>query len=201
MLEIVLPALIGGMTSVLIIFLNNIREQRNFKRDHNYNQLTELYLELYAVIIQSEYLRYFSKKYRNMEFVFWKIPFLETKRIRRKITNGKIIEEEIKTLITEFNKKYLVEKIFDNKKYASQDLLKLAVAYRYANEYYLENNDNEQIQKAFQLEEVKLIYLMVKTITKECNMYLENCNMPYDASELSCGRINFNVFEKDNFYY
>ena len=36
-------------------------ESKKFKRDYYYSQLEEVYLQLYAIIVQSEYLRYFHK--------------------------------------------------------------------------------------------------------------------------------------------
>lgn len=38
--------------------------------------------------------------------------------------------------VTEFNKIKIVEKIIDKAEYASQDLIKYAVAYRYVHENY-----------------------------------------------------------------
>lgn len=48
-------------------------ESKKFKRDYYYSQLEEVYLQLYAIIVQSEYLRYFHKIEEDID----KVPFIE----------------------------------------------------------------------------------------------------------------------------
>lgn len=57
-----------------------------FKYDFYYRQYTELYCKLYAIVIQSEYVRRFMKLQTGKETSFDEAPFLEISPTRR-ITN------------------------------------------------------------------------------------------------------------------
>ena len=113
-----------------------------FKYDFYYRQYTELYCKLYAIVIQSEYVRRFMKLQTGKETSFDEAPFLEISPTRRitntlKFENGAASKvstetEEIITPISQFNKKQLCDYIIENGAYSSQKLLKIAMSYRFA---------------------------------------------------------------------
>ena len=78
---IVLGAVIAALVSILTTLLSprlaNWKDKKEFKRKHNYEQLKELYLSLYGIVTQSEYVRYFFKKYRGFENELKVVPFLK----------------------------------------------------------------------------------------------------------------------------
>jgi hypothetical protein len=61
-------------------------DTKKFRRDHYYNQLKELYFEIYAIIVQSEFLRTFHQigEFRSLQ----EVPFIE---IEKKLKNIKKI--------------------------------------------------------------------------------------------------------------
>ena len=101
-----------------------------FKYDFYYRQYTELYCKLYAIVIQSEYVRRFMKLQTGKETSFDEAPFLEISPTRRrtntlKFENGAASKvstetEEIITPISQFNKKQLCDYIIEvGKKWVS----------------------------------------------------------------------------------
>lgn len=182
-------------------------DKKKFKREHGYKQLTELYLELYGIIVQSEYLRYFYGKADGKEISIYEVPFfeLEIKSTKTKtiINSEKGLRTEthtemIENGITEFNKRLIDEKIIDRAKYASSDLLKLAIAHRYTEKYYKENITDEKISQQFKDEELLQISKIVRLIIKETNELLELCHMNFDGKEISYGVMNTEIYEKKN---
>ncbi|KLV27239.1 hypothetical protein ABW02_06885 [Niallia circulans] len=198
--------------TIIFTFLTNIlfkhlqdkfdfmADTKKFKRDYYFKQLTELNLELYAIIAQSEFLRYFHDlKNRG---TIKEIPFLESKQNKtvqtRDMITGEILqqtEEVIATSISKFNKMELVENIINKKQYASQKLIKLAVAYRYCHEFYLKDDIVPEQLKKFQEEELRLIYDIVITVVSETNAKLKFCKMDYIESEIKTGTMQSDVFE------
>lgn len=177
-------------------------ENKRFKRDHYFSQLKELYLELYGVVSQSEFIRYFNDF--NEQFSFMDLPFLEIKRtVMKAVTNletGKITREEVikETDLTKYNKSYIANLIIEKKQYASPKLLKLAVAYRFCNEYYLKQDlSNQDLLDKYQTEELKLIYELVVTIIKDTNEKLELCGMDYIEFEREHGVMDYNIYGND----
>ncbi|MGG3283601.1 hypothetical protein [Paenibacillus solani] len=165
-----------------------------FIRDHSYIQLRELYLELYAIVAQSEYLRHYSKVQKGYD----EVPFIEIHREHHTISMDPSIEDvviQIKDAVTEFNKLSIAELIINKGAYASQDLLKLAVAYRFIHPYYkeLKNNGLDIIQ----IEELELIKKIVSSIVKETNCYLKKCNMKYNKSEIRTGLMDNKIFKNN----
>ncbi|WP_102262856.1 hypothetical protein [Mesobacillus jeotgali] len=196
--QLILVAIIGGMFTLSVAFLTpvlaNRKDKKEFKRKHNYEQLKELYLHIYSIAVQSEYIRYFKKKYHTLDFNIWDYPFLELHMSKTVIKNGRITEEEIKNAITSFNKEGIIDLIFEKSEFASQRLLKLAVGYRYVHSNYLKESP---FQDHFQEEELRLISLIVQTIVKECNELLEECNMKYDGKEISYGIMNLDIYNEN----
>ncbi|WP_042142803.1 hypothetical protein [Paucisalibacillus sp. EB02] len=179
-------------------------ETKIFKRDHYYSQLKELYLELYGVVSQSEFIRYFNDF--NEQFSFMELPFLELKnKVMKVVTNietGRITREEVdkETDLTRFNKSHIANLIIEKKQYASPKLLKLAVAYRFCHEYYLkEDLSVPSLLEKYQKEELKLMYELVVTIIKETNEKLEFCKMDYIEEEREHGIMDYDIYGEDKF--
>ena len=182
----------------------NFSVDKGFKHDFYFKQYSELYTKLYAIVCQSEYVRHFLKirDEDERELPFEEAPFLEMAPIIRttqnisyhedtghKITQTK---EQIATELTQFNKKKLFELIISKSEYSSQKLLKLAIAYRFAHDFYSHNPDSKEytdIQKTADLEEVRLIREMVLCIVKEYNFFRKELNMEYIQSELNGGML------------
>lgn len=171
----------------------------HFKYDFYYKQYSELYCRLYPIIIQSEYVRHFIFLTDKKEVSFEDAPFLEISPTHRtntkaRIKEGKIIsvaneQENIETPISRYNKMQLCEYIIDNGQYASQKLLKAAVAYRFAHSHYSGNLDvkNSSCEDVANEEEFRLIGAMVKYIVKDYNWLKKELKMEYNESELSSG--------------
>ncbi|WP_024832099.1 hypothetical protein [Ruminiclostridium josui] len=144
-----------------------------FKYNFYYKQYSELYSKLYAIIIQSEYVRRFILITDEQEHSFEEVPFFEitpTRRVNQqlKFEAGKPVTlsqstEEIETPISQFNKKQLCDYIIENGEYATQELLKIAVSYRFAYSHYEGNPDvkNSSCEDAANDEEFRLIREMV----------------------------------------
>ncbi|PAF15734.1 hypothetical protein CHH51_18385 [Terribacillus saccharophilus] len=117
-------------------------------------------MPLYAVVAQSEYIRYrykFDEKFDILE-----IPFLELKRKATKITasSGKVshsVKQE-ETDVTRQDKKALIEKIFQKQEFSSQRLLKHAVAYRFDFGFY---QDDKNLTKE-QMDQHQIYELLMK---------------------------------------
>lgn len=74
----------------------------------------------------------------------------------------------------------IVKTILDNRKYASVELTKLAIAYR-----FLESNtDSEVYQEKFMSEKLKIISTIVKTMKFETNLCLKCSVFNYSKTEL-----------------
>lgn len=175
-------------------------DTKKFKRDLYFKQLNELDLELYAIISQSEFLRYFHdlKEKGTIE----EIPFVETSRKkyyeRRDLFSGEILEQSDQVIvnsITKFNKMELVETIINKKQFASQKLIKLAVAYRYCHEFYQSEDIIASQLRKFQEDELRVMYDIVTTVISETNEKLKFCNMNYIKSELETGFMEVGLFE------
>lgn len=190
--------------SILQVLKKNFDEsisKKSFKREQAVLRLEGLYLEVYKTIIQSEYVRYFYKKYNNQQFDPIDTPFLEIKMTSKKVSiSNKGLREDVQDVIndiTQEKKDKIIEKILNNSQYASPELLKLATAYRYVNHYAQRDSLFPELKKNFDLEEVKLSRLIVMTIIKEINILFEECTLTADGKELSYGLFNHDIFERD----
>ena len=76
-----------------------------------------------------------------------------------------------------------------NGAYSSQKLLKIAMSYRFAYNYYSGNPEtkNSECQKIADDEEFRLIREMICCIVSEYNYYRKALNMNYDENELNTG--------------
>lgn len=148
-----------------------------FKYDFFYKQYSELYCDLYSIVIQSEYVRHFLFLTTGKKYTFEEQPFLEIspiKRVTQKIEIGKPVVpqkniENIETPISKFNKEQLCKYIIDKGEYASQQLLKLAISYRFAYSHYTGNPEvqNSSCEDAADEEEFRLIKQIVCCIVSE----------------------------------
>lgn len=170
-----------------------------FKYDFYFKQYSELYSKLYAFVIQSEYARRFIKLNDNKDVSFEDAPFIQmspTHRVNQTIqwgsdkpTTAKQTEEFIETPLSQFNKEALCEFIISHGEYATQKLLKVAVAYRFAHHFYEGNEKakNASCQKTANEEEFRLIREMVCCIVSEYNYFLKELKMDYNETELDNG--------------
>lgn len=171
----------------------------HFKYDFFYEQYSKLYCNLYAIVMQSEYVRHFVFLNNSKAITFDEAPFIEispTKRVTQKTTWGseqptrteqKV--EEFETSLSQYNKKKMCEYIIENGEFASQKLLKIAIAYRFAYNYYDGNRDAGQsdLSETANAEEFRLIREMVCCIVSEYNALRKGLKMEYDEQELKTG--------------
>lgn len=170
-----------------------------FKYDFYYKQYSELYCNLYSIIIQSEYVRHFLYLTTQKEYTFEEQPFLQispTHRVTNKISfeEGKPLTtkqnvEDIETPISQFNKEQLCEYIISHGEYASQKLLKLAISYRFAYSNYTGNPavKNSSCEDKANEEEFRLIKEMIICIVSEYNNLRKELKMDFDELELESG--------------
>lgn len=170
-----------------------------FKYDFFYKQYSELYCKLYAIVIQSEYIRHYIKLTGEKNLTFDDTPFIEISKTHREIEkltirNGEESiyekkEEEIETPVSQFNKHQLCEYIIQNDSLASQHLLKLAVSYRFVYDYYSGNPEAQgaDFQEIANEEEVKLIKEIILAIVQDYNRLRKSLNLEYEEAELETG--------------
>lgn len=171
----------------------------HFRYEFFFKQYSELYCKLYAIVTQSEYARHFIKVDKEQDISFDEAPFIEmspTHRVNQTMKWGSDqpttinrTEETFETPISKFNKEQLCDLIIELGEYASQKLLKLAVAYRFAYSYYEGNpkSKNASCQKTANDEEFRLIREMVCCIVSEYNFLRKELKMDYVESELDTG--------------
>jgi len=177
------------------LFVSDVK----FKYDFYYKQYSELYCKLYAIIIQSEYVRRFILLTGGEKYSFDEIPFMEISPTHRTTTQLRFEEgnpltakqstEDIETPISQFNKKQLCDYIILNGEYATQRLLKLAVGYRFAHSHYSGNPEvkNSSCEDIANDEEIRLIREMVLCIVSEYNFFRRELKMGYNETELKYG--------------
>lgn len=90
-LTLVLTLAINSIFHYLKSKLDWFVDTKKFKREHSYSQLKNLYLGLYAIICQSEYLRFFY----DIKESHAEVPFLEMSK-----------RKEIKKHTFDFNNVY-----------------------------------------------------------------------------------------------
>lgn len=170
-----------------------------FKYDFFYKQYSELYCKLYAIVIQSEYVRHFIEVNDGEKIDFEETPFLEISPTHKTTTTWNIGEvagasfsnrtEDIETPISKFNKKQLCDYIIDNGELASQELLKLAVSYRFAYDHYSGNGNGGSIdvKETADAEEFRMIREIVVAILKDYNLLRKELKLSYNEKELNEG--------------
>ena len=170
-----------------------------FKYDFFYRKYSELYCKLYAIVIQSEYVRHFIQITDGRIITFDEAPFLEISPTHRETTiwniggeKGSSVSkktESIETPISKFNKKELCDYIIQNGDLASQNLLKLAVSYRFASDHYSGNGSggNVDVKEKADDEEFRMIKEIVIAIVKDYNQLRKELKLPYNEEEISSG--------------
>lgn len=172
-----------------------------FKYDFRYKQYSDLYCKLYAIIMQSEYMRYFIDLCQgNPQFDFDQAPFVEiqpterttyTTNFNRDKTTQSTKIDIINTPISQFNKKTLCDTIVDNADLASQTLLKKAMSYRIASHFYSGNKEwtaaDPNVRETGDSEELRLIRDIIITVVKEYNELRKALRIPYNDQELKSG--------------
>ena len=79
--------------------------------------------------------------------------------------------------------------IIQNGELASQNLLKLAVSYRFAHEHYSGNDSggSVDVKEKADDEEFRMIKEIVSTIVKDYNQLRKELKLSYDEEEISSG--------------
>ena len=155
----------------------------HFKNDFYSQQYEELYAELYTIIIQSEYMRYLMKLKNGQTFSFEDCPFIAVSPIHRSKTKVETkddasltvshTEEQIETPESKFTCLKLSELIIDRGKFASPELLKLAVSYRLVHGLIMDSDVTKN-------EDFRLQGEIVRRIVREYNELRCNLKMDYE---------------------
>lgn len=174
-----------------------------FKNDFVYKQYSGLYCKLYAIVVQSEYVRKYILVTTGEELAFDDDPFIEISPIERNNMTVTVSKDNptrvsrettyIDTPISEFNKSALCDCIIDNGGLASQKLLKLAVSYRFALEHMKstpECEDRKHAREEAENEEVRLLRELVVCIVTEYNGMRKYLKLEYEETELQNGQVS-----------
>lgn len=172
-------------------------DKKRFKREHAYKQLTELYLELYGIVAQSEYIRNFIKLSKEDELTIYDVPFLEwvVKNTTFDSETKKIKIDFEHTDVTKHNNSKIDELVIKNSKYASSELLKLCIAHRYCKSNMIKDLGEKTRQDFFD-QEVMLLRKIVKKIIMETNELLEVTHMRYESEEKVSGLMDTKIFKE-----
>lgn len=161
-----------------------------FKYDYYFHQYEELYSYLYAIVVQSEYVRKTLKVTDGNQISFQDSPFFTISRThhntvkyeykRGEGTKGTKSSEEIATPASEYNFDNLIASIIDKGEYADQELLKKAVSYRLCNTV----TDKKSMSGD---EALHLQTDIVKLIVRQYNELRKGLGMPYSEEEIQSG--------------
>ncbi|UAK18101.1 hypothetical protein [Sporolactobacillus terrae] len=181
---------------VKILFQKEMAEfstDLTFMNNYAFKRYSLLYTKIYGIVIQSEYLRFFDKKYKISDRYFKEYPFLEIQKEKQ----GALFVEPIKDEITSFNKKQLCDYIIDKEEYASPKLLKMAIAYRYAWSNYSGTTQltNQILSDSFNISELELIQELIVTTIKEYNELRKTVKLSYNKHELEYGELDPSDFK------
>ncbi len=164
----------------------------HFKNDFYSQQYEELYAELYTIIIQSEYMRYLMKQKSGQTFSFEDYQFIAVSPIHKSKTKVETkddapltvshTEEQIETPESKFTCLKLSELIIDRGKFASPELLKLAVSYRFVHGLIMDSDVTKN-------EDFRLQGEIVRRIVREYNELRCNLKMDYSDEEIENGQI------------
>jgi hypothetical protein len=193
--QLVYMALITGFITVVFNTIFQVFKDRfdwfsnekKFKRDFAFEQLKELYIPVYSIVAQSEFLRRFKSL---DDKPFDEFPFIEIKKTKEKVVvnlaEGVIRKETVNfsDVITEFNKEQLSNMIIDKGAFASQELLKLAVAYRFVHKHYTDETIEPETLEKYQIQEVDLMNKIVRLIVRETNEKLAQCKLTFNKDEI-----------------
>ena len=168
----------------------------SFKYDFYYKQYEGLYCYLYAIIVQSEYVRQYIKTVRHQDISFEDAPFITISPINRtnqkiEFTEGKGTKfsqntEIIETPISRFNFEKLVDYIIENSALADQKLIKYAVAYRFVHSVRGADADKEESKEEVERLEKVIIVSIIETFNK----LRKELGMGYLEKEFETGLFN-----------
>ena len=164
-----------------------------FKYDYYFHQYEVLYSYLYAIVVQSEYVRKtIVTTDKGTPLSFEEYPFLtisKTHQTNQKLERKKGVParftqttEEIETPISEFNFDSLIATVIDNGKYADQELLKKSVAYRFIDS--IGKGDSQYEDEGLQLQAD-----IVMHIVKYYNTLRNELKMDFSQEEIETGKI------------
>lgn len=167
-------------------------DKKKFKREHAYNQLTELYFGIYAIILQFEFAKQFKEKYGedddipNRELISY-INIDKQKVFYSRLTKEFIENDaEVPGIRTVQNKHLeIVEKIIMKSNYASPNLLELAVNYRYCENNYLyaKGAESKEVslkwERSFDEEMNIIIEKIIQCIKEDIEILLKLCGMEF----------------------
>lgn len=167
-------------------------DKKKFKRERAYKQLEKLYLEINSIVLQFEFVKKFNKEYmkdypENDRKLFSSINIEKVQVQYNKKTKEIILEDEMFSRVRIIQNEHLnlIDKIISNSEYASPELLRLAVNYRYCENNYLyakNNDDRDEIlkwEKIFNEEMDNILKKIIQCIKKEIENMLKLCDMEF----------------------
>ena len=183
--------------------IQDYNREASFSDKYKYDQYAALYSKIYAIICQSEFLRYMSKEAHGNVILFDRARYIELHKSKHTIdtTLGeygktKHVKEIIEDDITRYNKHMINNLILENYMFASPQLIKLAVGHRYCLDYYTAPKDDIHTTYC-KNQELSIIKDIVVTVVKEYNQLRKDLKMDYDEKELHSGIINSQIYNID----
>jgi hypothetical protein len=187
----IIPVVATTITTILVnIIYDVLKRKKEFLQKFKIEELKELYLPLYCMISQSEYIRNTINKLKDTDSSIESAPFIHLVKKHTKTSIGKegIKIEEFKKddELTLFDEKYMVNMVVDKSKYASAKLIKLAIAYR----FIIDNRDttNQEIIEIVEKEYNNMVIEFIKEVIVETNKKLKYCKMNYNKEELKLNK-------------
>lgn len=190
----VVPVILTMITTVVTnIIYDAFKRKKDFVKNYKIEELKELYLPLYCMIAQSEYIRKTVGSLPGIDLSIDNAPYihLEKKTTETNIKNNqvKIVTYEKNDQLTQYDENYMVNLVIDNSKYATTKLIKLAIAYR----FLIDNRDTNDanIKKVLDSEYNPVVKEFINNIICETNNKLKYCNMDYNKNELNHDKNKF----------
>lgn len=132
----IIPVIATAITAFAVNVIYDVFKRKNeFKKKYNVEELKGLYIPLYCMISQSEYIRKTVGSLPNVNLSIKEAPYIHiTKKSSKTILNNNEVkhEEFIKDdELTKYDENAMVNLVIDNCRYATTKLIKLAIAYRF----------------------------------------------------------------------
>jgi hypothetical protein len=169
------------------LIYDSIKRKNEFIKQIKIQELKELYIPLYCMISQSEYIRFILGDLPNVSFSIEDAPYihLEKKRNNIKIDKDGFHKETYKVddELTKYDEKTMVNLVIDKSKYASPKLIKLAIAYR----FIVENRDTTDITIKAKIEAQynNIAINFIKEVVSRTNEKLKYCGSEFVDYELN----------------
>lgn len=167
-------------------------DKKKFRRERANKQLEKLYLEINAIVLQFEFVKKFNEKHVEDNCMSDRKLFshinIDKEKVRYyKPTKEIMIEDEMisQTRIIQNEHLELIDKIIMRSEYASPELLKLAVNYRYCENNYLyaKGNDNRKDilkwENNFNEEMDHILKEIIQCIKEDIGILLKLCGMEF----------------------